>query len=90
MSPLRGSNPCSAPIHENQDEQKQRNIPQYKQYKLTTSILIFKLRLGEFSAEHLLKHPPPLPLSSLAKDEVESTWGMDPFELLYRIPLGVS
>lgn len=62
----------------------------FKQYKPIISILVFKLRLGEFSAEHLINHPLPLPLSSLAKDEVASTWDMYPLELLYRLPLGVS
>lgn len=60
-----------------------------KQYKPITSILVFKQRLGEFSTEYLLNHPLLLPLNSLAKDEVVSTWDMYPFELLYRIPLGV-
>lgn len=66
------------------------NITFLKQYKLITSILVFKLRLGEFSTEHLLNHPLPLPLSSLAKDEVASAWDMYRFQLLYSISLGVS
>ena len=66
------------------------NITFLKQYMLITSILVFKLRLGECSTEHLLNHPLPLPLSSHAKNELVSTQGMYPFELLYSIPLGVS
>lgn len=66
------------------------NITFLKQYKLITSILVFRLRLGEFSTEHLLNYPLPLPLSSLAKNEVTSTWGRYPFKLLYSIPLDVS
>lgn len=66
------------------------NITFLEQYMLITSILVFKLRLGEFSTEHLLNHPLPLPLSSLTKIEVASTWGMHPFELRYSIPLGMS
>lgn len=66
------------------------NVTLLKQYKPIISILVFKLRLGEFSTEHLMNHPLLLPLSSLDKDEVASTWDMYPLELLYRIPLGVS
>lgn len=66
------------------------NITFLKQYMLITSILVFKLRLGAFSTEHLLNHPLPLPLSSLTKNEAVSTWGRYPLKLLYSIPCGVS
>lgn len=41
------------------------NVTLLKQYKPIISILVFKLRLREFSTEHLMNHPLLLPLSSL-------------------------